>query len=1273
MSKRNHNVTKFIKKCWMPLAILIITLAILFSVFRALTPWARQYKGQVEQHLSALIGQPVTISNMETSWYWFEPVLKLNQVTVSDAHDHVLKLDKLLVGINLFSSLWHWEIQPGILYIDDVHLTVRHVQDQWQVDGIRQDKRLIKLEPDAYLPVLSWLLTQQKIIIKRVSIFVHLNDGTVLPLDEMNLTVVNRFGHYRIKGSAKLAQTTPTELSILADMHIDPYRLSSATGHAWLSVRHLLPAQWTGFFPNSSIQLKAGQGDLELWLDVAKGHLANMQTTFHFKQLAWMRQGKSKTHFIQSIQANLAWKPNVEGWLLSGDHIKLRADGRRWPDNKLVLDYKKSKQTYRLFLENILLSPMLSTDVDWPEAIQPILAYHPHGELHDTQVEIKDRHVDFVLTRFSQLGWQAVDSVAGMSNLSGVVNWQPMEGRLDLDAKNAVMAPKALPPVKFKQINGTVDWKELSHGLRVSMDRLVLEHSELVLSARGALDKPLSPSGGLLRLEAEFSAADAQQWLPYLPSAYLKPKLDAWLKNDIKRIAKASGQLKINGALADIPFDKEPGVFTLTTHLSGVDLFINKQWPLNQNIDAWLRFDKRAMQADIHHAELQGILVDQMNLRMDDIGLDRETLLIHGKIEAPAKKIKAYVFNSPLRKKLSRLQPLDLEGPLGLDLNLEIPLYPENHEVLVRGVMGFNNNQAVVHYGMSNLALDNLYGTLQFDEHGITDSTLRANLFDELIAMHIKTVRQKKPYTEIRVDGDTSIDALKKKLDLPVFSLLKGRFNIASTLTLTDEPDDLDHIQINTTLQGVSFDLPSPLGKSFEVVAPLTIDIDFNPATAIRTRFNYDNRLSGDLWFDSGKKTFHLNNGEIRLGPGKVSSQKKAGVHVVGTLPVFDLQKWQKTIAKVPTDTSSPRLIDNIRFIDVLLGSVIIKNHEYKQVKLNAVKSAKDSWEVKLNQEDVKAHLHYNHAQNWLSGNFEYLYLAKSVFTNKKTDSLMSNLTPSQIPNLDLTIDKLRVGEVDVGSVDLKSTSTSTNWQLQHCQITSPVYQLTMKGGWVKNSKQNQTKLQADLQIENLSKSLHRLNIPPVVEAHQGKIQFKGGWPGGIHDYSLAKIRGELYIIFKNGRITNLSPETEGKLGLGKLLSILSLQTIPRRLQLDFSDLANDGYSFDVFKGSFVLKNGVMITDDSFVDGPVAHATMKGSLNIVKRLYDVDLQISPHITASLPVVATIAGGPIAGVATWLASKLINRGMHKISGYTYKVSGPWLDPVVQQVSIIKKPR
>ena len=301
------------------------------------------------------------------------------------------------------------------------------------------------------------------------------------------------------------------------------------------------------------------------------------------------------------------------------------------------------------------------------------------------------------------------------------------------------------------------------------------------------------------------------------------------------------------------------------------------------------------------------------------------------------------------------------------------------------------------------------------------------------------------------------------------------------------------------------------------------------------------------------------------------------------------------------------------------------------------------------------------------------LNLAKTALLNKQGDTLSSKLKPQDIPNLMLTIDAFKLDKVDVGEVVLKTTSTEANWHMDYCKINSPGYRLTLKGDWSQRENKNNTDLEAELQIDNLGLGLRRWDITPVVDAHQGIVQFKGGWSGSINDFSLEKIHGTMYIGLQNGLITNLSRETEEKLGLGKLLSILSLQTIPRRLKLDFSDLSNTGYSFDVFKGNFTLKNGVMNTVDSFIDGPVAYASMKGDLDVVKQLYDVNLHISPHITASLPIVATIAGGPIAGMAAWVASKIINQGMQQVTGYTYKISGPWLDPVVQQISIYKKKR
>lgn len=1261
-------MTKFLKRCWVPLAILIIIAAVISSLFRALTPWATQYKTKVEHHLSTLLGEPVTINTMETGWYWFEPVIKLNQVTVSDGKQAVVKLNKLLVGINLFSSLWHWQIQPGILYIDDLHLTLRQTDDRWQIEGIGSQN--MTFDAESYASVLAWILAQQKIIIKNLSAHVYLRDNTLLPIKELNLVIANRSGRYRIKGWSHLAQTTATNFELLAEMNIDPYALNRTTGHAFFSAQHLLPIQWQSLIPQSRFQLLGGKGDIQLWADLSKGQWKNIQTRLHFHHLAWTDTQTKKEQMIQSLKGNLAWNPLKDGWQLSGDHIGLRLGNTDWPENSIQVRYQQDTQDYFIFIKNVLLESLFSTSIIWPTAMDRILAMKPHGQLHDTQLHFKESGVDYLLTRFSALGWWGQDNWPNVDNLSGVVHWQPTEGRLEIDGEKTIITPKKQPPVIFSMLNAAFDWKELSHGLRVSMERLVISHPNFLLSARGVVDEVTANSAGQLRLIAEFSAKDVQKLFTYLPSKHLKPKLDAWLKHDIKRIDQASGEVIINGLLADFPFDKQPGEFTIKSHLSGVDLIFAPNWPLTRDIEAYLRVDKRLLEADIVHANLKGVVLEKGNLRVDDIGLDRETLLIHSKGETDAGKALAYVLSSPLRKKLSALTMLRMQGPLELDLQLEAPLYPENDQILALGDISFKNNNVNVHHSLNDVELKELNGTLQFDQEGVLDSNLKAIILGYPVTILIQSIRQSNPYTEIRVKGKTTVDVLRNQFNLPIFSVMSGSLWVESLLMLTDDPGDLDHLRIQTSLHGLSINLPPPLGKSDDTKAPLTVDIDFNPKKAVRVRFNYDNRLSSDLWFSGPKESFKLQKGMLRLGATHALWHERHGLQVIGSLPAFDLQEWLAIKEKLSGVSTNNSLLDIVNFIDIKLQNAKIWKENYKELAIKAIKLANGEWSIRLNQEKFAANLHYQPATNTVSGLFEKLQLTRSDF-DKSAGASLSTLKPADIPNLDLDIASFQFGELDIGEVSLKTTTAKNHWQLDYCKIKSPYYQLTAKGDWKEENKVSSTKLRADLHISDLAKSLTRWQISPVVEAERGDVLFQGGWPGAIYDFSLAKVTGQMAISFKDGRITNLSPETEEKLGLGKLLSILSLQTIPRRLKLDFSDLSQDGYSFDEFKGNFTIVKGVMSTQDSSIDGPVAYASMKGSLDIAKQLYDLDLKVSPHITASLPVVATIAGGPIAGIATWVASKIINQSMQKISGYTYKVSGPWRQPVVQQVSIIKK--
>lgn len=1170
-------VNRFLKRCWLWFALLVILAAVVSSLFRALTPMATKHRSMIEQHLSLLLGHSVTIGSMETGWYWFDPVIKLNHVTLTQGSKTLMKLDKLAIGIDLFRSLWHWRIQPGVLLVDSLTLDFQQTSTGWQVVGltnVTSDEMAVSPE------LLAWLLAQQKIIINRLSGHFLLSSGRNIPLQHLNIVAIKQADFYHISANALLAKRSL--LQLLADVSADTPDLAKSQGHLFLSAMKLDISLWRSFFPAIPSPIRQGQGDMQIWLDWKDAQMKTIQGRVHAHQLVWQQASDSLPYLFPWLSANMAWNQSNAGWLLSIDHLKLATANHVWPDNQLQIKYVKDSNITYVYIKHLILESLLPLlkEAPLPHDLSQLLAILPHGLLDDTQVRLNAFLPDYVLTKFSHIGWQAKEAIPSMDNLSGVLYWQPSEGRLDLDSHQVLIKTIQQQSVSFPTVNGSFSWKELSHGWHVTMDHFVLKHPDLLVSASGEMDGLSATSSGQCNVVAQLSASNAQQWLSWLPAKPLKPKLYQWLTQDIKKISGLTAELKLNGRLADFPFDKQEGDFSIKGYVRDAELIFAKNWPMTQSIDAFLTVNQRLLDIDVVNADLQGVTARNGNLQIRDIGLNHETLLLHTIIDTDASKARAYVLLSPLHKKLAILQNIAMQGNIALDLNLEVPLYPENDDVLALGSLVFKHNELVVKHVLSNVALNDWNGALQFNEQGIVSSHFKAAIMNYPLMIAMQSIQKPIHSVQVTIKGKTSIDVLQKTLGWPIFSVMRGVLWFESIGSLVDKPGYLNHIQIKSSLQGTVINLPSPLGKKANESAPIRFDIDFNAEKTLNVQMIYQN-LS------------------LKLS----------------------------------------KLVDN-------------------------------AWAIVLNQPDISAQLRYQPASNSLSGRFDKCHIKQQIFDNQQDNSVLSSLSVQTMPALDLRMDNVRFGNILIGDVSIKTTRQKNAWVLNSCLIKTPSYQIAAKGKWLQDNQINTTHLDATMAINDLAKSLVSWTISPVVEAQRGTIQFHGQWPGGFHNFSLAKVVGDTFIQCQNGRISHFSADTEEKLGLGKLLSILSLQTLPRRLKLDFSDLSHNGYSFDEFKGDFKITHGLMRTKNSFIDGPIAWVGMVGELDIVKQLYNLDLTVSPHVTASLPVVATIAGGPVAGIATWVVSKMINQGMQKVSAYTYTISGPWKQPVVQQISIIR---
>lgn len=1269
----------FLKRIWLVLAGLVIAIAILSSIFRALTPWAKQYKSEVEQHLSTLIGQPVTISTMETGWYWFEPVIKLKQLSVTNRAGDLIQLNKLLVGINLFQSLRHWQIQPGILYLDGIKLTLRQQDNHWAIDGFgKADAPNMSYDEKSFSPVLAWILSQQKIIIKDLSANVYWQDGHQMAVKKFNMGVAQQGGRYHFSGLAFLEQTPATSFRLIADLALDPQALKKARGEVYLSVSKANIQQWHPFLPDGRFAIASGVGDIKLWLGIKSGRIASAQSLVNLKKLV-IRDSKTHSDYsLPKLRANLALTVSSSGWQLSADNIALQTANIRWPRNQFSIQYQQASDMFHIYVQHLLPQSLKAANAVLTDLTTPALAgalniLLPQGRLDDTQVTLQKGLPVDVLSHFTGLGWQATDGKPGVDNISGVIHWSSDGGRLDLDSQQLRLKPVNMPILNLPVVNGSVIWKKTTQGYRLAVERLVVEHPDMILTSTMAVNDLSHDKAGQIDLSAQLSLKNIPYWLSFIPSGYLKPKLENWLKQDITQGDSITAEVSLHGMAADFPFDKTPGEFLIKGYAHGIKLAFAPGWPKAESIDAWYTLDKRQFEASIVGADVQGVPMTNGNLRITDLGLNHENLLLHTLVTMPAEKALVWINATPLRDKLKSLDMLKVKGPIDVDLNIEAPLYPENDDILALGDIRFHDNTVDVSHDVGSLQLNDLSGILHFNHTGILQSSLTALFMDAPVRLLLQSVNQPVPSTEINVQGKIEMESLQRKLNLPVFSLLHGAFNLSAILSIADKPDNLDHIRFNSSLQGLAIDLPAPAGKAAETEAPLKVEINLGSDKDVQLMINYADKVTSQLWLTNKKGQVVLKKGGIYVNSKLPATELNKGVQLAGNIEKFDVNEWSKVVAKLSPTSDTRTLKDAIDKIDFKFGQLLFANRSWKNVSIKAFKRIGDLWFVEVNQAQINGQFNYNPQTHTLKGRFSrwYMETAGSTLVKKQDESFLSSFKFQDMPALDLDFDSLHYGDLDLGQAKIKATAQPTVWRLDQFSLVTPVYQLTANGQWTQDKNVNTSSIDANMTIKNLAQTLSSWKITPVVEAGKGTVLFRGGWPGGFQDFSLAKVSGQASITFKNGRITHLSKETEEKLGLGKLLSVLSLQTIPRRLKLDFSDLSHQGYSFDTFRGNFSLANGQMSTKDSYIDGPIAYASMKGSLDIARQLYDVDLKISPHVTASLPVVATIAGGPIAGLATWIASKIINRGMQEVSGYTYKISGPWKQPVVQQVSIIRK--
>jgi len=139
------------------------------------------------------------------------------------------------------------------------------------------------------------------------------------------------------------------------------------------------------------------------------------------------------------------------------------------------------------------------------------------------------------------------------------------------------------------------------------------------------------------------------------------------------------------------------------------------------------------------------------------------------------------------------------------------------------------------------------------------------------------------------------------------------------------------------------------------------------------------------------------------------------------------------------------------------------------------------------------------------------------------------------------------------------------------------------------------------------------------------------------------------------------------------LFALLSIQALPRRLSLDFSDLFSKGFAFDDIKGDFRLEHGEAYTNNLAMNGPAAKVRATGRVGLSQRDYDQHVHVIPDLTASMPALTAIAAlSPQVGVATFVLGKIFQTQIDDVAAVDYTITGSWDNPQIERVTAAVSP-
>jgi len=856
--------------------------------------------------------------------------------------------------------------------------------------------------------------------------------------------------------------------------------------------------------------------------------------------------------------------------------------------------------------------------------------------------------------------------------------------------------------IPIDSLSANLQWTQQEHGPKVQFTQVKFANADVQGQATGEWqpsDPATSPSGrrfpGVLKLDGSLQRAVGSRVHRYLPLV-IAPEARHYVRDAILAGDSKDIQFKLHGDLWNMPFaNPAHGDFRIAAKVRGVDFAYipaawqgadTKPWPVLRKLEGDLVFVRNGMSLTVAKGMVSGapgLQVRTVKAHLPDFA--NPVVEVQARMEGPLTDALGTVRTSPLSGFTHHaLDDAKGLGSTSVQFALKLPLL-KLRDTTVKGQVQLRGNDLTL--APDAPTLRQTRGTVEFSEQGFQINQATAKLFSGELQFGggLKGVGPS-AVLSLQGKGNATAEGLQAETTLGPLALLARHASGQTDYQVGLEWDQTGpQWTVRTELEGLELHAPPPLNKLPGQRWPLTYVQASRSAApdthpTIRLEVAAPQPVQVQLQRSGGTLPNRPWSGTLALGktdpsPTRNSARSAdAGLQLQINLPQLDADAWSDFLnPDSPSATGSDPLASHTpNRIQLRTDQLKLAGQWLHQPEATLQRQG-SRWSGRIQAKELEGQFEYQPSQVSGSANTpapRSRLQAKLRHLHLKTADPSTSGTPQppkeqrqELPELDLDIANLKVDERQLGHLQLQASHRSgsqsdTPWQIDQLRLTTPEAELTGTGSWKATAKHSQ--LDFSLQIHDSEALLQRFGMTGVLRGGKGQMTGQLGWVGPPHAFNTPSLSGKLHLDLGKGQFLKADP------GMAKLLGVLSLQSLPRRLTLDFSDVFADGFAFDSVRGDATITQGVAHTDNLRMKGPHATVNLQGQADIGRETQDIQAEVLPDINAGTASLLATVVNPAMGLGTLLAQTILRTPLSEATKQQFHIHGTWADPVVDRI-------